>query len=272
MQTSEDTKTRIARVRPPRSHRISLGLALLSIIIVVGLWQLSGNFLQPMFISTPTAVAVDWVKLVAKGTMPLSFLESLGDMAVGLAISISFGVTFGVLMGRYRVAEAIGEPFLNFFIATPTIALLPLMEIWFGFNMEARVSFIIAVCMWSIIVNTLTGIRNVSQGYRDVADAFGLSEWQQMRSVHLQAAMPYILAGMRVALYQSAIGMILSGQEIGVYGLGGLLQTFGQYFQTGRLEATIFTSTILMFLVFAALKRFQSRFYPWIAATSLGQR
>ena len=84
-------------------------------------------------------------------------------------------------------------------------------------------------------INTLVGTKNVGRVYGDVAKAFGLRGWPATRKIFLPAAMPYILAGARVALAQAAVGMILSGQEIGQSGLGGLAQGFASFYQTADL-------------------------------------
>jgi ABC-type nitrate/sulfonate/bicarbonate transport system permease component len=80
--------------------------------------------------------------------------------------------------------------------------------------------------------------------------------------------MPFIFAGMRVALAQAAVGMVLSGQEIGETGLGGLVEEFGSFFQTGYLIASIISSTALAFLAFWILGRAQHFFCPWIRGMS----
>jgi NitT/TauT family transport system permease protein len=193
-------------------------------------------------------------------------------MALGFGISAAAGITLGLLMGRIRLFERTLDPFVNFFNATPTIALLPLMEIWFGIGFWARISFIVVISLWTMLLNTLSGVRNVSRQYADVGAAFGLGPLQATRLIFLPAAAPYILAGARLALAQAGVGMILSGQEIGEAGLGGLTENYGSYFQTGYLIAAIVSSTALVMLAFWLLRRTQARFFPWITATSAGRR
>ena len=110
------------------------------------------------------------------------------------------------------------------------------------------------------------------RGYGDVAAAFGLGPVAATRLVYLPAAMPYILAGMRIALAQAAVGMILSGQEVGESGLGGLTEDYASFYQTGHLVAAILASTGLAMLSFALLRLYQARFQSWIAATAAGRR
>ncbi len=271
-----DTSTELwaapARGRPWVTGWRSEALRLASLLGVLAAWQASGLFLNKIFISTPSIVAADLAQIVASGALPRAFLQSAFEMALGFTISASLGIALGVLMGRVRLFERTLDPFVNFFNATPTIALLQLMEIWFGIGFWARISFIVVISLWTMLISTLSGVRNVSRQYADVGAAFGLGPIQATWQIFLPAAVPYILAGTRLALAQAGVGMILSGQEIGEAGLGGLTEDYGAYFLTGHLIAAIVSSTALVMLAFWLLRRAQARFFPWIAATSAGRR
>jgi NitT/TauT family transport system permease protein len=245
---------------------------LTSLVFLLAAWQLSGLFLNKIFIATPIAVGAAFAEILFDGTLIRKFADSALDMGVGFGIAAVVGIGCGVIMGRSARAERAFEPIVNFANATPTIALLPLMEIWFGLGMAARVSFIVIICVWTLLINTLTGIKNVRVGHRDVARSFGLSRFQATRQVYIPAAMPFILAGMRIALAQAAVGMILSGQEIGDFGLGGLTQDYASFYQTEHLIAAIISSTGLAMLAFAGLRFYQGKWQPWIQATAAGRR
>ena len=247
----------------------------LRIVAVAGFlaaWQLSGLFVNPIFFSTPLDVLSSLAQIMADGTLERAFLSSLWDMVIGLVVASVLGLGLGVVMGRFRRAQRAFEPFVNFFNATPTIALLPLMEIWFGTSIKARVAFIVVICVWTLAINALVGVRNVSRAYADVGIAFGLGAWARTWKIFLPAATPYFLAGMRVAMAQAAVGMILGGQEVGQSGLGGLTEVYLSNFQTEHLIAAIISSTALALLLFGLLRLFQHRWFPWIAATAAGRR
>lgn len=258
--------------RGSRGFSVGNLLQLISILGFLALWQFSGLFLNKLLISTPLDVAESFVHIVLTGLLVSAFFKSMLEMFLGFCISLALGCTAGVLMGRYVSIEAALDPFVNLANATPTIALLPLMEIWFGMGFSARISFIVVISVWTLLINTLAGIKNVQRGYRDVGVSFGLKESALTMKVLIPAALPYIFAGMRVGLAQSAIGMILSGQEIGESGLGGLAQNYGSLFQTGHLIAAIVASTGLAMISFALLKLLQRRIAPWILETAASQR
>lgn len=253
------------------AHRHQIAGAV-AVLIAIGLWQLSGAYLNPIFISTPDKVAASLGQLIVSGRLPVAFLRSLLEMIGGLLIAVVAGVGTGLLMGRVRIAEKALDPLVAFGNATPSIALLPVMEVWFGFGTPARVAFIMVICIWPILVNTYAGVRAVRSLLTDVGKAFGMNAWTQTWRIYLPGTVPYIFVGTRIALAVGAVGMILGGQEIGQSGLGGLTQDFGNYSQTADLIAAIVTTTALALLLFAGLQALQRRAFPWIAATSAGQR
>lgn len=244
----------------------------LAILVFLAIWQASGAFLDPIFISTPAKVVRSLVDLIGNGQLPSAFLRSLLEMIFGMLVAGIVGIGVGLMMGRVRVIERALEPIVAFGNATPSIALLPLMEVWFGINSQARVAFIAVICTWPLLVNTYAGARAVRGRYLDVGVAFGFSSWRQIWKVYLPGAMPFIFVGTRIALAVGAVGMILGGQEIGQAGLGGLTSDFGSYSETADLVAAIVTTTALALFLFAALRWVQDWQFRWISATSAGRR
>lgn len=245
---------------------------LAAVVVFLAVWQASGAFLNPLFVSTPAGVVSALGTLIANGQLPAAFLRSLIEMVGGLVVAAVLGIGVGLLMGRIRLAERALEPVVAFGNATPSIALLPVMEVWFGIGTAARIAFITVICTWPLLVNTYAGVQAVRRRYPDVGAAFGFGAWRQTWAIYLPGTVPFIFVGIRIALAVGAVGMILGGQEIGQSGLGGLTADFGSYAETSDLVATIVTTTALAMLLFAAFRRLQSWRFGWIAATSAGRR
>lgn len=254
-----------------RTHVTQIA-ATLAVAAGIAIWQATGLFMNPIFISTPSLVAPGLWHLVVSGPLPADFLRSLIEMIVGLAIAGVVGIGLGLVMGRSRVLERALGPLVAFGNGTPSIALLPVMEIWFGFGEAARIAFIMVIAVWPLIVNTHAGVRAVRGRLADVGKTFGMSGWQQIRHVYLPGALPYIFVGGRISLAVGAVGMILGGQEIGESGLGGLVTILGGRAETAQLVAAILTTTGLALLLFWGLHQVRTRAFPWIAATSAGRR
>lgn len=254
-----------------RRHQTSIA-GILAVLAGIGIWQATSLFMNPIFISTPSLVAPALWHLLAEGPLPADFLRSLLEMIGGVLLATVVGVGIGLVMGRIRLLERAFEPLVAFGNATPSIALLPVMEVWFGFGETARVAFIMTIAVWPLIVNTHLGVRAVRGRLADVGTTFGMSHWQQIRYVYLPGTLPYIFVGARISLAVGAVGMILGGQEIGGSGLGGLVTVLGARSETAQLVAAILTTTALALFLFWALRQVQARVFPWIAATSAGRR
>jgi NitT/TauT family transport system permease protein len=252
-------------------HR-DLILKVIAVAAFLAVWQASAGFLNPLFVSTPVNAVAALATLIGNGQLPGAFLRSLAEMLGGLAVASVLGIGTGLLMGRVRLVERGLEPIVAFGNATPSIALLPVMEVWFGIGTAARIAFITVICTWPLLVNTYAGVRAVRGRYTDIGVAFGFSGWKQTWKIYFPGTVPFIFVGIRIALAVGAVGMILGGQEIGQSGLGGLVADFGSYSETADLVATIVTTTALAMLLFAAFRRLQSWRFPWIAATSAGRR
>lgn len=243
-----------------------------AVAVVLIAWQWSGLYLNPILISTPAEVAQDLVQLFARGVIFEPLLESLEEVVIGGVIGIVAGIGIGVLMGRYAVVEKVLSPFVNFLNATPLVVIIPLVIIWLGISQNARLLFIFLITLWPILLNTLAGMRNVNRGYVEVANAFGLSEFQMLWRISLPASVPYILAGARVAAGLAIIGMIVSEMEVSLTGLGYLLITFGNSFLTGDLLAVVFISSMFGVGNVLLLKWIQATFFPWIIGSAAQQR
>ena len=254
-----------------RLHRDAL-LKAAAVVVFLAVWQASGSFLNPLFVSTPAGAVSALAALIGNGQLPAAFVRSLAEMIGGLVVASVLGIGIGMLMGRVRLVEKALEPIVAFGNATPSIALLPVMEVWFGIGPAARVAFITVICTWPLLVNTYAGVRAVRGRYTDVGAAFGFGGWKQTWKIYLPGTVPFIFVGLRIALAVGAVGMILGGQEIGQSGLGGLVADFGTYSETADLVATIICTTALAMLLFAVFRQLQSWRFPWIAATSAGRR
>jgi len=244
---------------------------ILAVLVVVAAWQASGLFLNPILISTPTEVVGELAAMIRQGTLFAPLLESLEEMVIGGATGIVVGIAVGLLMGRYVVVDKVLSPFVNFFNATPLVVIIPLVIIWIGIGQNARLFFIFLITLWPILLNTLAGIRNVNRGFVDVGMAFGLREAQILWLISIPAAVPYILAGARIAVGLAIIGMIVSEMEISLTGLGFLLITYGNSFLTGKLLAVVLVASLFGVGNVLLLKLVQSKFFPWITASSAVQ-
>jgi NitT/TauT family transport system permease protein len=252
-------------------HRFALLLPIISVVLFLLIWQVVGGRIDPILLATPVNVAKAFWDLLTSGELGPAFATAMGDLATGYLLAIVVGVAIGVLMGRSPIVERILNPYVNFFQATPLIALVPLVVIWFGVGFEARVTVTFMLAVWSIIINTATGVKETPPSLIDVGRVYKLSRWRVITGVAIPNAVPNIFAGLRIALGKALIGMVIAQMEISVTGLGGLIINYGNAFKTAYLLAAVCTASLVGVVAAAVLEVIRRFAFPWTRGEDIGR-
>lgn len=258
------TRTRGARRRRIRKTAVQAA----SLLGFLALWQWAGTTTNPVLFATPLRVVDAFADLVQTGQLQDALLIALKDLGLGLGLAIVVGLTIGVAMGRSLDIENALNPYVAFMQATPVIALVPLLVIWFGIETQTRVAVVFIFSVWAIIIAAQTGVKGTPRSLMDVARVYHLSERQIIREITLPNAVPVIWAGLRIALGKALIGMVVAELLVSVVGIGKLVSDYGQSFQTAYLLAAIVSTSIVGVIGAALLNWSLARFFPWVAATS----
>jgi NitT/TauT family transport system permease protein len=249
-----------------------VALPLLSLVIFFGAWQIVGSNTNPILFTTPVKVAQAFWDLLTTGVLLPAFGGALRDLAIGYGLAAVVGITVGLAMGRSPIIERMLNPYVNFFQATPLIALVPLVIIWFGVNLEARVVVVFILAVWSIVINTTTGVKQTSPSLLDVGRIYKLNGFQVVRNVQLPNAVPHVFAGLRIALGKALIGVMIAQMEISVTGLGGIVINYGDAFKTAYLLAGVVTASAVGVVAAVALEVIRKRLFPWTEDEESGGR
>ncbi len=257
--------------KPPKPSLAQRGwMVVVAPLVVVGIiaasWELAASFVSPVLLPPPQRVAHDFAVLFARGTAQGALAISIRELYIGMFIGLVAGILLGMLIGRYSMAEGILGPFLNAANATPLNILIPLLIVWVGISSKARILFVVLITFFPVLLNTAGGLRNVSRGYVEVGKTMGLSERQLLRKIILPASVPYILAGVRIGVALGVIGMIVGEMEVSNVGLGYMLNFYGQGFQTGKLLALVFLSSLIGVFNVTLVRLAQRRFFKWTMA------
>src|SRR5262245_7616529 len=171
----------IRGIAPPRRAGFRLGehpnlIRFTTVTVFLVAWELYGRSLNPIFLSYPTAIGAAAVDMIRSGDLQAALLKSLQGLVIGYTLALIVGVSLGILMGRYKTIYYAFNPFIVALYATPGVALIPLIMLWFGLGLQAKIVIIFEACFFPIVLNTYAGVRNVSRGNVDVARAYGASE------------------------------------------------------------------------------------------------
>jgi ABC-type nitrate/sulfonate/bicarbonate transport system permease component len=245
------------------TRRGKILLPLISLAIFFGAWQYVGMHTNPILFTTPVKVAQAFWDLTRTGVLWPAFYGALRDLAIGYGLAAVVGIVVGLAMGRSAIVERMLNPYVNFFQATPLIALVPLVVIWFGVALEARVAVVFVLAVWSIIINTSTGVKETSPSLLDVGRIYKLTPLQAVLHVQLPNAVPHIFAGLRIALGKALIGVMIAQMEISITGLGGIVINYGNAFKTAYLLAGVVTASMVGVVAAMLLEVIRKRVFPW---------
>jgi NitT/TauT family transport system permease protein len=126
------------------------------------------------------------------------------------------------------------------------------------------------LAVWSIIINTASGVKETPPMLIDVARVYKFNRWQVVSKVAVPNAVPSIFAGLRIALGKALIGMVIAEMEISVTGLGGLVTNYGNAFKTAYLLAGVFTASAVGVIAAAALELVRRLLFSWTRDENLG--
>ena len=247
---------------PPRSHRNTI-VRLVSVVVVLVGWEVFGRQIEPLFMSYPTAISTSAFEMIRSGELPAAFLDSLGTLLLGFFIASVLGIAIGLLIGRYRTVEAATDWLVNALYATPLVAIIPLVVLWFGLGFSAKLFIVVILAIFPILINTAAGVRNVPPPLLDVGFAFAATERQLFTKFILPAALPYMMTGLRLGVGRAIIGMVVAEFFTAITGLGALIVKYGNQYDTAAMFVPILTLMLLGVTLTALMRRIESWIAPW---------
>ena len=244
--------------RWPRLYRYGF----LAFILII--WQLVGPMINPIFFSYPTKIAVAFYNLTfVTGELQHYMVESLLILFYGLGIAILVGVPLAILMARFKPVDWALDLPVNAMYATPMVALVPLLVLWFGIYMEAKVIVVFLFCVFPVLINTYQGVRECDKNMLEVARSFRSNEWRMWQDVLFPFALPYIAAGVRLAIGRGLVGVVIAEFYTTISGLGYMITRYAHIFD---MDKTFVPIILLMFLgvsLTSGLKWLERRIAPW---------
>jgi len=237
------------------------GVLLLTLIIWQALW--SAHKLSPLFMSGPSAIAIRFWDDLVHGHLLQDLAYSGKNFAVGFVLAAVTGIVFGVLIGWYKKLEMITGPFTSALYATPRVAMVPLIIIWFGIGMWSKVFIVFITAVFPILINTIGGIQAVDRDLLKCARAFCATDRQIFTTLAIPGAVPFILTGVRQGVALGLIGVVVGEMFGGSQGIGFMVAYGGQTFATDTLFVGVLIIAIAGIVLTAAAAQLEKRFSRW---------
>lgn len=247
---------------PPRRVNPNV-VRVTAVVVALVLWEIFGRGVDPLFMSYPSAILSAAVGVLRTGELEAAFVESAKALLLGFAAAAVVGIGLGLLMGRYRIVEYALDPFVSALYATPLVAIIPLVILWFGLGFTAKLFIVFIMTLFPILINTAAGVSNVSQSLVDVAMAFAAKERQIFTKIILPAALPYIMTGLRLGIGRAIIGMVVAEFFTAITGLGAMIVKYGNFFKTDVMLVPVLILMILGVVLTEGVKRAEAAIAPW---------
>jgi NitT/TauT family transport system permease protein len=234
-----------------------------ALVVLLAIWQIAGSRANKALFAPPTAVLAAGAEMVTSGELWRYLSGSLQVLVIGFLISVLIGIPLGVAMARSRTAFYALDWYVDAFNSTPNVALVPLITLIFGFDVTAKVIVVIISSLFAVIVNTEQGVRNVDQRLLEVAHSFRSSERQLWGDVVVPSALPYIAAGLRLAVGRALVGMVVAEFFTSITGIGYLIVRYGNSFQPDHLLVPIVVVMALGIVLTSITRGVEKRIAPW---------
>jgi len=236
---------------------------LLSILTLAILWEGAGRMIDSMLIPPLSKIGAAWWKLLLSGKLLANLTLSLWTLAAGFFLAVFIGILIGVLMGRFRGVEHFLDLYVNALMSAPSTAFVPVLILWFGLGVESRIAVVFLFAVFVVIINTMTGVKQVDGTFVEMARSFGAKEREVFFKILLPAALPAIMAGVRLGMGRAVKGMVTAEMLLTLTGIGGMIMQYGSAFATDSLFALILTILIVAMITMKLVQKVDQRLTGW---------
>jgi ABC-type nitrate/sulfonate/bicarbonate transport system permease component len=212
---------------------------LISLALGLGAWEIIGRHTSAAFMAPLSETLVRLWELLQSGELIEQTLSSAGLFATGLALALVIGMPLGLLLARVRLLRNALDLYIMILYATPMVALIPFILSLMGFGFAPKVLVVFLFAVFSILYNTVEGARSIKPELLEVARSYRSSEWALWRDVIVPYTLPFTMTGVRQAIGRALVGMIAAEFFLSSTGLGQLIMTATQNFDTAAVFAAI---------------------------------
>ena len=234
-----------------------------AIIIILLLWQIISilgivdSFMLPSPIQVGTAFIQEFPILMEHSVITLT------EAFLGLAFGVLLGFVMAVLMDQFEALHKACYPLIILTQTVPTVAIAPLLVLWFGYEMTPKVILIVITTFFPITIGLLNGFQSVDEDSMNLLRAMGARRWQMFRYMKLPGAMSQFFAGLRISASYAVVGAVISEWLGGFGGLGVYMTRVKKAFSFDKMFAVIFLISIISLLLMKGVDILQKKCMPW---------
>jgi NitT/TauT family transport system permease protein len=242
---------------------VGLGPVVLAFLAFLAVWKLAIAIggLPSFILPSPEEVAAAFVSAWTDGTMAPHAWTTVVEVVLGFVAGAGAGLGVGYVLARSRLVERLLSPYLVAAQAIPILALAPLLALWFGPGLLAKVVICGLIVFFPVAISTMVGIRSVDRGLLELARSLRASPRQVLTTIEIPGALPAILGGLRVGVTLAVVGAIVGEWAGADKGLGVLVNLArGSLFDYPLMFATLATIALLGIVCYVLVVLAERRF------------
>ena len=234
-----------------------------AVVALLAVWQgacslgLVPNFMLPSPVQVVTALVADFPLLLSH------MWTTLSEAALGLAIGVAVGFVFAILMDKLETFYLAFDPLLTVSQTIPTVAIAPLLVLWFGYGLMPKVLLVVLTTFFPVTVALASGFRSVDPDQVDLLRTMNATEWQIFRYAKLPAAMEQFFSGLRISATYAIVGAVISEWLGGFTGLGVYMTRVRKSFAYDRMFAVIIITSALSLALMKGVDVLERICMPW---------
>ena len=249
-----------------------LAIPLVTLAVLLALWELvvRTGIVPAFLLPAPSQVVMALVQdapLIASHTA-----TTLAEAAAGLGIGVAVGFAAAVLMDRFEGFYLAFEPLMTISQTIPTVAIAPLLVLWFGYGLLPKVILIALTTFFPVTVSLVAGFRSVDRDQVDLLRTMGASEAQLFRYVKLPAAASELMSGLRISAAYAIVSAVIAEWLGGFSGLGVYMTRVRKSFSYDRMFASIIVISALSLALMRLVDVLEYVCLPWKRAVATKQR
>lgn len=219
-----------------------------SLLIWIGLWEIAGR-MELAFILPPFSAVVGQLgHLIVRPDFLEAAWQTFKAFSIGMFFATTGGIAIGFIMGTSKSANSILGMWVNIFASAPLSSLVPVLMLLFGLGQLTVVVIVVLFSIWIIALDTYAGVLHTSNSLKEMGRSFGANQKQLIMKILFWAALPEILAGVRLGMIRAVKGIVIGQLLLSVVALGRMFRTFSDNFQFEEFWAL----TLILF-VFALM-------------------
>jgi NitT/TauT family transport system permease protein len=248
----------------PFRRRVIVARTLLC-VGVLAIWQIavSAGLIDPLWVSSPFLVARELWELTVSGELFTDVWMTVSEALIAFVVSSALGIVSGLLLARSPFWDDVMAPIIVALNSLPRIALAPLIILWFGVGITAKVVTAFTLVYFILLVNTLSGAKNVDNDIMTIAQLMGASKRDLLWKVTLPSALPWIFAGLSIALTYSLLGVIVAEILASNQGLGYLIASSAGNFDTAGVFAALVVLVVIAWAFSTVMRRIEGWLLRW---------